>query len=202
LAASYKKTVSNGQAYFQSPVDMQTTLSNNHHSCFPAGTQILTLLGPRPIEQVKMGDRVLSQEISTGELAFQPIQATTLRSPTPLIKITVHSEPIVATVGHPFWVLGEGWKTASHLKVGDFLRGIDGATVVESLENVAPREVYNLVVSECHNYFVGETRLLVHDNSPLRETGTRVPGLAPDVAAAPNNAQAAVKDVTPPVGSK
>lgn len=149
-----------------------------------------------------MGDRVLAQDILSGELAFQLVQMMTLRPATSLIRIAAGSESIVATVGHPFWVLGEGWQTANHLKVGDFLRGIDGAVMIESLENVAPKEVYNLVVSESHNYFVGQARLLVHDNSPLQASGSRVPGLAPEAAATPNNAQAALKASAPDAVNK
>ena len=40
-------------------------------------------------------------------------------------------------------------------------------------------EAYNLVVSDFDTYFVGQQRLLVHDNLPLEETAVVVPGLRP-----------------------
>ncbi len=148
------------------------------HNCFPAGTLVTTMSGLHPIEDVKLGDRVLAQDVATGELAYKPVQLTTLRPPTPLVKIGLGSQFLLATPGHPFWVVGEGWRTAKHLKVGTLVHAMNGAILVESLEEIAPQEVYNFVVSEFHNYFVGESRLLVHDNSPIEETSSACPGLA------------------------
>ena len=73
-------------------------------------------------------------------------------------------------------MVGDGWRTAKHLKIGDRLHTVNGAVIAENLEEVRPTEVYNLVVSEFHNYFVGELRVLVHDNSPLQEK-SGLPGL-------------------------
>ena len=35
-------------------------------SCFAAGTPVLTITGPRPIETLRVGERVLSQDVTTG----------------------------------------------------------------------------------------------------------------------------------------
>jgi hypothetical protein len=74
-------------------------------SCFPTGTPVLTLAGARSIESVRPGDRVLSQHLETGELTFQPVQATTLRPPAPLLEFKLGSNSLRATRGHPFWVV-------------------------------------------------------------------------------------------------
>jgi len=42
------------------------------HSCFGAGTPVKTLTGLRPIESIRAGDLVLSQDGRTGELSYQP----------------------------------------------------------------------------------------------------------------------------------
>ena len=39
-------------------------------------------------------------------------------------------------------------------------------------------EAYNLVVADFNTYFVGETGILVHDNTPRLPTRATVPGLA------------------------
>jgi hypothetical protein len=39
-------------------------------------------------------------------------------------------------------------------------------------------EAYNLVVADFNTYFVGETGVLVHDNTPRTPTRATVPGLA------------------------
>ena len=51
------------------------------HSCFAAGTLVRTFGGPRKIESIAAGDRVLSQQSSTGTLSFQPVLATHLNGP-------------------------------------------------------------------------------------------------------------------------
>jgi hypothetical protein len=153
------------------------------HSCFPAGTPVQTLIGPVSIETLRAGDRVLAQDLRTGELTYKTVHETTLRPATPLVSLSFGSETLRATAGHPFWVVGAGWRVAKFLKAGDRVHGMHGATVIDAVEQVRPTEVYNLVVSDLHNYFVGQQRLLVHDNSELEESAVRVPGLDGQVAA-------------------
>ncbi len=155
-------------------------------SCFPPGTPVLTIAGPMPIEKIRGGDRVLAQDPQTGELSFRCVQGTTLRPPTPLIKLGLGAHTLSCTKGHPFWVIGKGWRFAKDIKPDDRLHGINGAVMVESVEEDRPSEAYNLIVSDMHNYFVGEDSLLVHDNAPLEEASTLVPGLPAE--AEPNSA--------------
>ncbi len=147
------------------------------NSCFPAGTMILTIQGPRPIEELKIGDLVLAQDVRSGELAYKPIQTTTLRTSTPILKIVFADQAILVTPGHPFWVSGLGWRSAKHLLPGMPLHGLDGSMTVESIEAVRATEVYNLIVSELHNYFLAGPRLLVHDNSTIVDVPAAIPGL-------------------------
>jgi hypothetical protein len=155
-------------------------------SCFPAGTPIETLAGPMRIEKIKPGDSVLSQNPRTGELAYKLVQGVTLRPPAPLIGVGVGSEAIHATRGHPFWVNGQGWLMTKQLKVGMILHCINGAIAVDELKELSPEPAYNLVVSDFNTYFVGASRVLVHDNMLLEEPGVLVPGL---VAANANQAE-------------
>ena len=147
------------------------------HSCFPAGTPVLTIAGPQAIESIRPGDRVLTQDPQSGELAFECVQGTTLRPAAPLVKFTIGSQSLSSTKGHPFWAVGQGWRYAKHVKPGDRLHSFTGAVLVNAVEEERPAEAYNLVVSNQHDYFVGSDALLVHDNSPLPETTTLIPGL-------------------------
>jgi hypothetical protein len=135
-----------------------------------------------PIDQVKVGDRVLSQHPVTGELAYKPVIGITTRKPQSLTRISLGSEVIGATHGHPFLVVGEGWKMAKQLKVGMRLHTPSGSVVVDGLQDVSGLKpfyerlaekpdadagddlAYNLVVDESHTYFVGQHRVLVFDN--------------------------------------
>ena len=136
-----------------------------HGACFVAGTLVQTLTGPRKIESVAVGDRVLSQQTSTGALSFQPVLATHLNGPSATLRITQDGETIVATGIHRFWKAGKGWTMARDLKAGDRLRMLGGTTTIESIEPGPTQMVYNLTVAENRDYLVGTAGLLVHDFS-------------------------------------
>ncbi len=105
------------------------------------------------------------------------MERTTLRSADDLLRLGVGSESITTTGSHAFWVPGEGWRVARHLKPGEHLHSLTGAVVLETVEPSRPTEVYNLVVSDAHDYFAGRTAVLAHDVVPLAESGAGVPGL-------------------------
>jgi hypothetical protein len=154
-------------------------------SCFAAGTPVVTEYGPKPIEAVQLGDRVLSQDVETGELAFKPVFVTTVRPPVPLLKITTDRGELICTGGHPFWVNGESWLYARELQPGMRFHSVDGASEVLSVEDDSREEkAYNLIVADFHTYFAGEGRILSHDNTPRAPTNALVPGLMPDYASA------------------
>lgn len=146
--------------------------------CFAAGTPVVALHGVVPIEQLRQGDRVLSQDLTTGELAYKPVLSRTLRRCPNLLKLSVGDESLLATPGHTFWVTSQGWQVAKHISLGDRLQGIGRTAAVDSIEPAAGAEVYNLVVADFATFFVGEQRLLVHDDTPLEEQAGVGPGLA------------------------
>ena len=71
----------------------------------------------------------------------------------PLVEIRTGSTRVAATRGHPFWVNGQGWTMAKHLKAGDILRSVDGAAVIDSIDERPAKEAYNLVVADYGTYF-------------------------------------------------
>lgn len=163
-------------------------------SCFPWNTKVWTLTGAVDINQIKPGDRVLSQQPFTGELSYQPVLQVTRRKPSPMIEIGLGREALRATRGHPFWVCGEGWKMAKELAVGMWLHSTEGPICIDRVSELSAARPwleqpdgkpgqelsYNLVLEACHNYFVGEAKILVHDNTlfPLDGPVPAVPGLA------------------------
>jgi RHS repeat-associated protein len=134
---------------------------------FPAGTLVHTKDGLKPIEEIKVGDKVLSMDENTGTFSYQPVtDLIQSEQPYRLIKITLDSgKSIEATAEHPFYIKGKGWNPASSLKVGQVLELHNGTTVVvaEVDSSVRREMVYNLAVANTHNYFVGENGVLVHN---------------------------------------
>ena len=123
-----------------------------------------------------------SQDVETGELAFKPVLGTTVRNPRPRIRVSLGGESITATPSHPFWVLGQGWKLAKQLAVGDRLHTPFGAVTIDQLEKLPPAPLplglsFNLIVADFNTYFVGDHGILVHDNMPRAPTAALLPGL-------------------------
>jgi hypothetical protein len=148
------------------------------HSCLPAGTPVYTELGPQPIESLRLGDRVLSKDVDTGELAYRPILKTTVRKPQPLVKLSSEQETIQSTNGHHFFVSGRGWVMARDLKPGDRFHGIYGTVTLTDVSPGDTSPVYNLVVDRANTYFVGKSLVLSHDVTTPSPTNVKVPGLA------------------------
>jgi hypothetical protein len=146
-------------------------------SCFLPGTKVWTDDGPLPIERVRVGDRVLSQDPDTGELTYKLVVDTTVRPPSESVRLGLGDEEVVATLGHPLWVVGEGWVMAKELRVGDRLHSVSGGASIDYIEKGPKSEAHNLVVEGFNTYFVGKQRVLVHDNCPRRPTDAKVPGL-------------------------
>ena len=145
--------------------------------CLAAGTKVWTISGPLSIESVKVGDLVLSQNVETGELLYKPVLKTTVRPAGRLVQATVANETLESSGGHLFWASGDGWAKARKLKSGAELHTLDGTISVSTVEEGRFDQTYNLVVADFNTYFVGDHKILSHDNTIKRRTAAVVPGL-------------------------
>jgi hypothetical protein len=144
--------------------------------CFAAGTLVWTKAGPAPIESLEVGDMVLAQHPLTGELAYRPVLETSVSEPVPVVALNLPKETIVSTLGHRFWVDGHGWQMAKSLKPQVRLQALGGGVAASTATVEELTVCHNLVVDEFHTFFVGESRLLVHDkNCPAPHPGN-LPG--------------------------
>ncbi|MDA1050734.1 MAG: polymorphic toxin-type HINT domain-containing protein [Planctomycetota bacterium] len=148
--------------------------------CFAAGTSVWTASGRMPIEAIRVGDVVLSQDIETGELGYKPVLRTTIRPMERLMKIRVGNETFETSGGHLFWVSGQGWEKARELESGQSLHAIEGAVPVMAIESGTDAQTYNLVVADFNTYVVGTGKILSHDVTNRRPTRTVVPGFMAD----------------------
>ncbi|PDS21944.1 polymorphic toxin-type HINT domain-containing protein, partial [Flavobacterium branchiophilum] len=83
-----------------------------------------------------------------------------------VIYLYVAGEVLEVTPEHPFLVNGE-WLTADKLTTYHSLTLHDGTTTpIEKIETITlatPKKVYNFAVQGYNSYFVGESRVLVHN---------------------------------------
>jgi hypothetical protein len=120
--------------------------------CFPSGTLVATPDGPRPIEAISVGDRVLSRD-EEGASIVARVTRTKERRANELVVIAFSDGVLRATPNHPLRT-PDGWVAAGELAPGQPLVTEEGQRVPISLEIVAADEpVYDLTVEPSHSYF-------------------------------------------------
>jgi hypothetical protein len=125
--------------------------------------------GEKNIEDIKVGDEVLSTDPEQGEnggtVSVQKVVQVFERTATEVVDIQVGGETITATPEHPFWVVGKGWVAAGQLERGSPLQ-TKGHRIIR-VDSVKRREgafkVYNFEATDHHTYFVSKLHLLVHN---------------------------------------
>jgi RHS repeat-associated protein len=148
-------------------------------NCFIAGTLIHTINGLVAIENIRAGDKVLSYDTDIGQAEYQSVVKIFRNVADAFLRISVEDEqePITVTLGHPFYVHqtrndlsgdddGE-WILSKDLQVGNLLRLVSGEwKPILSIEQVQQtRLTYNFEVAKNHDYFVGQSGWLVHNQS-------------------------------------
>lgn len=108
---------------FSSPPEKSFTFEAKP-ACFPKGTLVHTQNGLVLIEQIKVGDMVLSKhENSEGEQAYKPVTRVFEHGPTKVVRVWYvedaekpsYGGAVFTTQDHPFWVEGAGWTEARFL---------------------------------------------------------------------------------------
>ncbi len=145
--------------------DQPLISANASSSCFAAGTSVHTRDGLKPIESVQIGDQILSQDVSTGVLRFEPVVGAWHNPPDQTYRVRIGADTIVATGIHRFWKAQQGWTMVRDLRAGDLVRTRGGVARVEGVETDAVAPVFNLEVPEGRSFFVGRLGALVHDYS-------------------------------------
>lgn len=139
--------------------------------CFEAGTPVKTAAGTVAIENIAVGDQVLSYDYVTGQQSYKTVTETSVRQTNELVALTVGGEQIVTTPRHPFYVVNDdtyhGYTAAEYLSEGDCILTADGGyatiTAIEREIFEEPISVYNFTVEDNHSYYVGENEVLAHN---------------------------------------
>lgn len=141
---------------------------------FPAGTPVLLADGSRkPIEDIHVGDRVLSTDPVSGTTEAEPVTGVIAGTGAKhLVDVTIQAGDATATVtatdGHPFWVADRAaWVDAVDLHAGQWLRTGTGTWVQVAgvRHRTATTKVRNFAVARHHTYYVAAagSSVLVHN---------------------------------------
>jgi len=138
----------------------------NPKFCFVAGTLVMTKQGLKAIEDIQVGDQVLSYNDNLEIFEYKDVVEVYNNKTIELCHIHTENEEIVCTPNHSI-LTSEGWKLASELTVNDLIRTSKGFIEVLSVDIVELKEqinVYNLNVLGYHTYVVGNGLLVVHNS--------------------------------------
>ena len=137
----------------------------NPKFCFVAGTLVMTKQGLKSIEEIKVGDQVLSYNDNLEIVEYKDVVELYTNETTELCHIHTENEEIVCTPNHSILTL-EGWKEAKELTNKDLIKTSTGYVKVLSikLEQFEEKQaVYNFNVLGYHTYVVGNDLLVVHN---------------------------------------
>ncbi|MFC1703671.1 C1 family peptidase [Candidatus Omnitrophota bacterium] len=135
-------------------------------TCFLPGTPILMSNGTeKPIEQVKVGDKVFAFDEATEEFKEDKVVEFFEH---PAEEYLVINEYLKVTKNHPVYTNGT-WVEIGSLKLGDELFGREGKPVkITSIQEIKEHtQVYNLEVNPLHTYIAGG--VVVHNKRPPRD---------------------------------
>lgn len=131
-------------------------------ACFLQGTPILMSDGTfKPIEKVKVGDRVMAFDEKTKELKIDKVKKVFRHQASEYLIV---NKDLKVTDNHPVYSNGK-WKEMGSLKVGDSLVKSDGSSLnITSITQVWHKtKVYNLEVNPYHTYVAGG--IVVHNKA-------------------------------------
>jgi hypothetical protein len=135
--------------------------------CFPAGTLIASTKGFQSIEDIQINDFVWAYDHLNKKPLIEVVTKIYVNWTQYLIKIHIANEVISATPNHPFWEEEkETYLRADALAPGMKLLTIEGQIQeIVKVEKIITQELtYNIETGETHNYYVGSSKLLVHND--------------------------------------
>lgn len=88
--------------------------------CFPAGTKISTRYGLKNIEDIKVGDEVLSFNHQKNEVEYKKVKHLFVKTSNNLNTLKINDNIITATPNHPFYTQ-RGYVRMEELNDGDYV---------------------------------------------------------------------------------
>ena len=129
---------------------------------------VLTPNGMRPIEDIVVGDLVVSWDEQLMRIINNRVIALHRNRAIQWIEISTGGKIISSTKNHRFWEpVMKQWIEAKHFSAGMKLETSDlEVLTVDSVRAIDTdeKDTFNLTVENAHTYFVDEAKILVHND--------------------------------------
>ena len=138
-------------------------------SCFVAGTPVRMCGYFQNIEDVKVGNIVLSYNEKLKCNQYSVVLQTMIHDTTEILyTLYIENEQLTVTGIHKFLIIHHGkkeWIQASDLRINDLVLFADGTwhRISNITTELQTTTVYNFEVSRNHNYYVGANQILAHN---------------------------------------
>ena len=153
----------------------QVGICDSKGLCFAPHTLVFTGKQYHPIHKITAEDTVMAGCPESCVQALKMVEEIFVRTAYRITKLRFAQETILATPLHPFFDLQNREVLAGNLQVGDTLQTYNGFAIVQTTQTIdTTLTVYNFHVKDFHTYYVGKTRLWVHNmasHSLLDKTG-------------------------------
>jgi hypothetical protein len=133
--------------------------------CFAPSTPVWTPDGMVPISEIKVGDKVFTMDMDTGEVRASEVMETFTAIRSGIVKVETKTNSVVCSNNHRYFTEEGEWRQI-HTINGENLKTANGPTKVKVTKVDGEMKVHNFEVRGTKNYFVGSSKLLVHNHKP------------------------------------
>ena len=147
----------------------------NSPLCFEEGTQVKTPEGYCSIENLKVGQKVLSYNFESKSVNHSKVVTVYNNWTNMIYEIRLGKNTIRSTKNHPFWIEEEEkWYPACLLRVGMNLLNTNNELLPIISINIETINVntFNIECVPNHNYYVGIDGILVHNDEHVSRFAT------------------------------
>ncbi|WP_175769443.1 PAAR-like protein [Burkholderia cenocepacia] len=147
-------------------------------ACFAGETLVHCESGLRRIDSVKIGERVWSFDRQQRRDVLCQVLNVFISEVGQTVELAAGNTRVLTTIGHLF-MCNERWTQVSRIRQRDLLqaRKADISVTMSRVIEYQGRSVrvFNFLVKDTHNYYVGVDGLLVHNGPPCKGGGDSKP---------------------------